>query len=78
MLGFDQVCCIKDWLYSRESLRTWVNKIEIDSGAEPGIMSDHAERPKTLERENKELKRTNEILCKSVEIVVPNCLSLYR
>ncbi len=48
-----------------ESLRTWVNKIEIDSGAQPGITSDHAARLKMLERENKELKQANEILRKA-------------
>lgn len=30
--------------------------MEIDSGAKPGVTSNHADRLKTLERENRELK----------------------
>lgn len=45
-----------------ETLRAWVNKSEVDSGAKPGITTDDAERIKALERENRELKRANEIL----------------
>lgn len=45
-----------------ETLRTWINKSEIDEGVKPGTTTDDAERIKTLERENRELKRANEIL----------------
>lgn len=45
-----------------ETLRSWVNKMEVDSSAKPSVSSDEAERIKTLERENRELKRANEIL----------------
>lgn len=45
-----------------ETLRAWVNKSEIDEGAKPGTTTDDAERIKALERENRELKRANEIL----------------
>ena len=45
-----------------ETLRSWINKMEIDSGNKPGVTSDHAERMKALERENRELKRANDIL----------------
>ena len=48
-----------------ETLRTWINKIEVDSGAKPGVTSDHAKRTKELEREVRELKRANEILRKA-------------
>ena len=47
-----------------EMLRTWINKIEVDCGARPGVTTDHAQRMKELERENRELKRANEILKK--------------
>ena len=47
------------------TLRTWINKIEVDSGAKPGVMTDHNQRMKELERENRELKRANEILKKA-------------
>jgi len=48
-----------------ETLRTWVNKIEVDSGLKPGITTDQSKRFKELERENRELKRANEILRKA-------------
>jgi len=48
-----------------ETLRTWINKIEVDSGTKPGVTTDHAQRTKELEREVRELKRANEILKKA-------------
>jgi transposase-like protein len=48
-----------------ETLRTWVKKIEVDSGTQPGITIDQSQRTKELEREVRELKRTNEILRKA-------------
>ena len=45
-----------------ETLRTWVKKMEVDSGAQPGITTDQHQRTKELEREVRELKRANEIL----------------
>ena len=48
-----------------ETLRSWVNKMEVDSGTKPGVTSDQSKRMKALERENRELKRANEILKKA-------------
>ena len=48
-----------------ETLRTWVNKMEVDSGVKSGKTSDHIQRLKELEKENRELKRANEILKKA-------------
>lgn len=45
-----------------ETLRKWVRQTEVDGGRRPGISSDEAARIKELERENKELRRANEIL----------------
>jgi transposase len=45
-----------------ESLRGWVNRAEIDSGRRPGTTSVDAQRIAQLERENKELRRANDIL----------------
>jgi transposase len=45
-----------------ETLRKWVRQAEIDGGARPGVSSAEAERVKELERENRELRRANEIL----------------
>lgn len=48
-----------------ETLRSWLNKMEVDSGIKPGVTSDAATKLKELERENRELKRANEILRKA-------------
>ena len=48
-----------------ESLRSWVLQAEIDDGAKPGLSSEDEEKMKRLEQENRELKRTNEILRKA-------------
>jgi transposase len=45
-----------------ESLRRWVVQAEIDRGQRPGTTSAEAERISELERENRELRRANEIL----------------
>lgn len=47
---------------NRETLRNWVNQAEVDSGTRPGTSSTDAQRIAELERENRELKRANEIL----------------
>ena len=48
-----------------ESLRRWVHGSERDSGQRAGLSTSERERVKGLERENRELKRANEILCKA-------------
>jgi transposase-like protein len=45
-----------------ETLRRWVRQDERDHGRRAGLTSDERQRLKELERENRELKRTNEIL----------------
>ena len=50
---------------TRESLRRWVRQAERDGGRRPGVTTDERERLKALERENQELRRTNEILRKA-------------
>ena len=47
---------------NRETLRGWVRRAETDAGARPGITTDERARMRELERENKELRRANEIL----------------
>jgi transposase-like protein len=45
-----------------ESLRRWFRRVERDEGKRPGLTTEERERLKQLERENRELKRANEIL----------------
>jgi len=50
---------------SAETLRKWVRRSEIDTGRRGGLTSDERARIKELERENRELRRVNEILRKA-------------
>ena len=45
-----------------ETLRTWVRRAERDAGRRPGLTTDQLEELKELRRENRELRRANEIL----------------
>ena len=45
-----------------EALRTWVKRSEIDGGLRAGTTSADAQRIRELEKENRELRRANEIL----------------
>jgi transposase len=48
-----------------ETLRRWVRQEERDTGRRPGATTEEQNRVKALERENRELRRTNEILRKA-------------
>ena len=50
---------------SAETLRKWVRQIEVDSVLRGGVTSDERVRMSELERENRELRRANEILRKA-------------
>lgn len=45
-----------------QSLRNWVSQAEIDAGRRAGTSSADAQRIVELERENRELRRANDIL----------------
>jgi transposase-like protein len=45
-----------------QTLLEWVKRAEVDSGERPGTTTADAQRMKDLERENKELRRANDIL----------------
>ena len=60
---WNAICTIGEKLgVHHESLRIWVRRAETDAGQRPGLTTDERERLKQLERENRELKRANEIL----------------
>jgi transposase len=46
----------------KESLRSWVKRAEIDTGARPGTTSTDQGEIAELRKENRELRRANEIL----------------
>ena len=50
---------------STNTLNDWVKKAEVDRGDRAGVSTEMAEKMKTLERENRELKQANEILRKA-------------
>ena len=50
---------------SPETLRKWMRQAERDQGRRPGLSTEERARLKELERENRELKRSNEILRKA-------------
>ena len=45
-----------------ETLRKWVRRAEVDGGLRSGVTTEERARIKELERENRELRRANEIL----------------
>jgi transposase len=45
-----------------ESLRAWVSQAEIDNGKRVGLTTDERAELKRLQKENRELRRSNEIL----------------
>lgn len=50
---------------SAQTLSSWIKRRETDSGQRPGVTTDEHARVKALERENRELRRANEILRKA-------------
>ena len=48
-----------------QTLHDWVKKAEVDHGQRAGVPTDMADKPKALERENRELRQANEILRKA-------------
>ncbi len=60
---WEAICSVADKLGpSAESVRKWVRRAEVDGGARPGVTTAERARIKDLERENRELRRANEIL----------------
>src|SRR3954452_296241 len=76
----------KDLGIHREALRQWVRQAEGDHGSpRDRLTSDERERLKALERENRELRKANEILkaasvffAKELDLTRPKCEPLHR
>jgi transposase len=45
-----------------ETLRTWVRRAQVDGGLRPGLTTEERQKLKALEKENRDLRRANEIL----------------
>lgn len=61
--GHGEIARVADQLgVHREALRSWLQKAEIDSGMRPGTTTEDRKRITELEKENRELRRANEIL----------------
>ena len=45
-----------------QTFNEWVKRVKVDTGLRDGVTTAEAQRVKELERENKELRRANEIL----------------
>ena len=50
---------------SAQTLSSWIKRRDIDTGRRSGVTTDEQARVTALERENKELRRANEILRKA-------------
>ncbi len=60
------VCSVAEKIgCTKETLRRWVRQTERDAGYRPGLTTDEQTQVKLLERENRELRRANEILRKA-------------
>jgi len=47
---------------NHETLRIWVRRAETDAGDRPGLTAEERVRMRRFQKENKELRRANEIL----------------
>ena len=47
---------------TRETLRRWIRQVQRYQGQRPGLSTDDKTRLKQLEKENRELRKANEIL----------------
>jgi transposase len=61
--GHGEIARVADQLgVHREALRSWLQQAEIDGGIRPGTTTEDKKRIAELEKENRELRRANEIL----------------
>ena len=60
-MGGDTIGC-GEARCTNETLRRWVRQAEVNQGKRAGVTTSDAERIAQLERENRELRKANEIL----------------
>jgi transposase len=59
---WEAICSVAEKLGpTAETVRKWVRRAEIDGGVRPGVTTAEGERIRRLERENRELRRANEM-----------------
>ena len=57
------ICSVAEKIgWAAETLRRWVRQAEPDEGKREGLTTSEREEFKRLKRENRELRKTNEIL----------------
>jgi transposase len=61
-----------------QTLHTWVRQHEIDAGQREGVSTVEAQRIKELERENRELRKANEILNVAADRILTTQLPAIR
>src|SRR5680860_1274885 len=61
-----------------ETLRKWVRQAETDGGLRSGVTTEERARVKELERENRELRRANEILKAAAAFLHPGAQGRVR
>jgi transposase len=60
---WEAICSVAEKLGpTAETVRKWVRSQEINGGVRPGLTDDERARIRELEKENRELRRANEIL----------------
>lgn len=60
-----------------QTLLGWIKREEVDSGESEGVTTSERERLKALEREVKELRRTNEILKLAVQSYISDDIFIH-
>ena len=67
------ICSIAEKIgATADTVRRWVRQAERDAGTRAGLTTSERDRLKDLERENRELKRANEILRKASALRDPH------
>lgn len=60
---WEAICSVAERLGpTAEAVRKWVRQAEVDGGVRGGLTTDERQRIRDLEKENRELRRANEIL----------------